>query len=347
MYFRLQDLSVVEPVRWLLSSGERGAPDWPVGGSGWTDLLDYVEANGLSSAFAHKLWQSGPPPPTTAQQRLESLEAKMSTERRLAVDHASEVAEVLERKGIPVYWLKGIAWGESLYGPEAIRPMRDLDLLVPATQLEGTSHELELLGYHPDPLAGPAGQHLPRFVHPSGTKIDVHHRIVPTTIYGFPVNDPKVPWSASNGVVRGDPDRADALFHLAHMVIHVFHHSFYNLRLMHLYDLRLAFAKWKIPPADVVEELSDLMPPRVALDIFGLCDELFDLGGMFRTHPSERFVRAFLRNGSVSLGYPLLRVPRLRSLPGITRYEAMRASFVLREAPGRFGRPVASLHPPA
>lgn len=347
MYFRLDDLRVVEPLSWLLSCGRRGAPTWPTDTTSWIVLVDYVEANGLGSVFARQLTKRGPQPPAELQRRLEQLDRDMSATARVSLEQARLVGDMLRVAQVPFYWLKGVAWGDSLYRNLGTRPMRDLDFLVPERFLQPACEVLEALGYRTDALAGLAGHHLPRFTHSSGTKIDVHHRIVPQRIYGFPVQDPRVPWSPSNGIVGEDSNSLNTLFHLAHMVVHVFHHSFYNLRLMHLFDIRLALGTWGTPASDVVEVASRSIPRRVALDVLGLCDELFDLGGDFRHYAGRRSSGGLIRNGSMPLGYPVTRVPRLAVLPAIMKAEFERGFFVLRRAPGRFGRPPAKLHPPS
>lgn len=346
MYFRLEDPAVAASLSWLLSRGHRGRPDWPSDIAGWHRFVDYAEANGVGSVVACQLQELGPPPPDEVQERLDTLDRALAQSAERASEHAASVAGTLSEAGIPHYWLKGAAWGEALYRDIGTRPMRDIDLIVPSGWLEVASRSLHALGYRADPLATEAGQHLPRFSHPSGVKIDLHHRIVPTKIYGFRVNDPVVPWGSSAGLVLEHPTPADGWFHLQHMIIHVFHHSFYNLRLMHLFDIKLALEAWNLSPGRAVRTLAGCIPQAVARDILGLCDALFDIGGAFRHFVSERTFSGFVRDGSMPLLYPLMRTPRLTSLPNIAAAEVVRALFVLRSAPGRFGRRAAELHPP-
>jgi hypothetical protein len=346
MYFRLDDLRTAHAVFWLLSDGQRGAPTWPRSPAGWSTLIDYAEANGLGSVVARRLVSDGPPLPHEAHRRLERLGREMAAAANVAYEQAETVHSTLEEEEVPFFWLKGVAWGRSLYAALGTRPVRDLDLVVPDEALDRACRVLAGLGYRMDPLAGPALQHLPRFAHLTGTKIDLHHRIVPPCIYGFAVQDPPIPWGSGHGVMGDDPDQGDARFHLAHMIIHVFHHSFYNLRLMHLFDIRLALAAWAIPTAQVVDDVAELIGRPVTLDLLALCDELFDIGGQVRDQVRRRTVEGLLHRGSMPLGYPLSRIPGPGPLPRIARAEFSRCWFVLRAAPGRVGRPRAALHPP-
>lgn len=180
---------------------------------------------------------------------------------------------------------------------------------------------------------------------PSGTKVDLHHRIVPTSIYGFQVSDPDVPWSSSNGVMSGTAKDIDVRFHVAHMIIHIFHHLFYNLRLMHLFDLKLALAAWQLQAAEVIEMASGFMPRRIVVDILSLVDALFAGAPGLPHDLDSNTVNGFVRNGSIPLLYPLRRVDHPSELTAVVAAEISRGWFVLRFMPGRFGRPTAPLHP--
>lgn len=346
MYFRLNDPATVEPLLWLLSEGKRGSSLWPRSTDGWSHLVDFAEANGLGSVAARLIPPAVPAMPFEIADRLVRLDAGIAARALVGAEQARLVGDALHAADVEHYWLKGVAWGESLYSRWGTRPMRDLDFVVAGHNLDRASEVLRSLGFESDPLGAPAGQHLPQFRHASGVKIDVHHRVVPPSIYGFAVSDPPVPWGRSEGLVAGGAEPADALFHLQHMIIHVFHHSFYNLRLMHLFDIKLALEAWNLSPEVILDEISQSMPRRIAADILAMCDTLFDIGGQYTRLIRRRTVSGFLRNGSMPILYPLGRARRSRSLGGILRAEAIRAWFVIRRAPGRFGRATAELHPP-
>jgi hypothetical protein len=98
---------------------------------------------------------------------------------------------------IPVVVLKGAAIAERTYGNIALRPMRDLDLLVRRKDLEATNHLLHELNYVHDESYRPAEwyrdqhHHLAPYRRPDGhAAVEVHHHIVPPTVpVRIPVED--------------------------------------------------------------------------------------------------------------------------------------------------------------
>jgi hypothetical protein len=346
VYHRIDDPEATDPLWWLLSDGDRGREVWP-DVAGWQVLVDYAEANGLGSVLARKVTSSSIDIPESIRRRLVQLDEKLGWQTDRAVSQARSVDAALRSRGIMFYWLKGAAWGSSLYEGVGVRPMRDLDFIVRRDDLEQATSVLAGLGYATDPGASAASQHLPRMVHDSSkTKIDLHHRVVPSSIYGFPVSELTIPWEDSHGLVDGDPGLADARFHLAHMIVHAFHHSFYNLRAMHLYDIKLALSAWDVPVQMVIDAASTVMPHRIVLDILSLTAAL--AGGIsdLDDNVNRWTVTGLIRNGSLPLGYPLTRIEHVKDAPRVIEHEARRAWFVLRRCPDRFGRPPAALHPP-
>ena len=96
----------------------------------------------------------------------------------------TECVHVLERAGIAPIALKGAWLAAHAYPAPALRPMRDIDLLVPQDQvLEGYA-ALQAAGYAElGPAEMPLEQavrldkHLPPLVAPRGTVIELHHRL--------------------------------------------------------------------------------------------------------------------------------------------------------------------------
>lgn len=106
--------------------------------------------------------------------------------RSLQLDHEAGVAsEHLRAAGVPSILLKGAAIATWLYGNGEVRPYRDVDLLVPPSQLHmavevlaalGYEHELE--GAHPAEL-GPKEVEL---VGPRNVHIDLHHGLIGVSV---------------------------------------------------------------------------------------------------------------------------------------------------------------------
>jgi hypothetical protein len=89
----------------------------------------------------------------------------------------------LREKGIPVIVLKGGDLALGIYENTALRPMTDLDLLVPTPRFADAEATLRLLGYAPrQPFYIEAVQqvspHAPAFVKPGVVPIEVHWDLV-------------------------------------------------------------------------------------------------------------------------------------------------------------------------
>ena len=59
-----------------------------------------------------------------------------------------QVSAALGDAQIPSLWLKGIALGHTVYPQPVLRPMGDLDVLVPYERRESALRVMEGLGYH-------------------------------------------------------------------------------------------------------------------------------------------------------------------------------------------------------
>jgi len=97
----------------------------------------------------------------------------------------------LDRAGIPCVLLKGPSIARWLYEDE-IRYSNDIDLLVPPARFRDAQFALAELGYDV-PLADAAlcevGPYCTFLLHPNGTRLDLHHRLV-----GTPTEPPERCW---------------------------------------------------------------------------------------------------------------------------------------------------------
>ena len=146
--------------------------------------------------------------------------ASIQADRRAAV--TLEAVAALADAGIAVMLLKGIAYAGTLYPDPALRPMSDVDLLVPADRYGDAIGVLGRLGYWhagtPDQLSGPNhGFTLKR----KDGAIDVHRHI---THAGRTSIDLEALWSEARpasirGALRAAPSH-EYLIHVAHMARH-------------------------------------------------------------------------------------------------------------------------------
>ena len=110
--------------------------------------------------------------------RLAALQA-MLTRHELC-----ECVALLETAGTAPVALKGAWLSAHAYPAPALRPMRDIDLLVPQDQVLDAYAALKAAGYHD---CGPAemsleqavrlDKHLPPLIAPRGTVVELHHRL--------------------------------------------------------------------------------------------------------------------------------------------------------------------------
>lgn len=216
--------------------------------------IDYARSNGVLALFADRV---------TALDMLDRLEAgqRGTLERFVAEADAGapstraarlEVLETLDADGVPAVMLKGGALSETLYDRPGLRPTRDLDVLVPVDLIDRARAALERIEFTALPGSEEPGHHLPRLVRPrcragGVTAVDLHYRLVPKSIYGFKLGELQGLWRrvvwlelAPGRAVR-TLSRRD---HVLHLHVHMFHHVFYNFRLIHLLDIVLAARRW-------------------------------------------------------------------------------------------------------
>ncbi len=139
-----------------------------------------------------------------------------------------ECARLLEAAGAAPIALKGAWLGAHAYPAPALRPMRDIDLLVPQDQVLAAYSALKAAGYRD---YGPAemsleqavrlDKHLPPLIAPHGTVVELHHRLSEPDgrlDHASPVQ--QVPGTArtvrdENGIAYLAPEET-----LAHLIVH-------------------------------------------------------------------------------------------------------------------------------
>jgi hypothetical protein len=357
MFYRARFPSTVDlalaPLRVEADRGDgAGRNDRGIGtaGDGWTapsdDALDacfeFAVANGFLGLLTAALKRSGAISrlPVTYQDRLEGTLARgRSLDAALLADTSDALRALRDRK-IHCLVLKGGAWSRDLYELPGLRPRRDLDLLVRPADLERSRSTLEGVGFVSNSSGPVPRHHLPRLerrrTDGSLVAIDIHHRLVPARIYGVDIQPIEGLWERSVEVDVGDGQANRTLSHLdhaVHMHLHLFHHLFYNFRLMHLIDIALAARRWAdLDWVRVHEALDACGLPRLALDVPNWIGAT--LGDAIATRvgpPSDSALRTWLfRHGSLpdltGLRYASGARQRLRMLA----HEARRAVFRLR-----------------
>ncbi len=115
--------------------------------------------------------------------RLEGLERHYQATRRRNEARLRELVELLEAfraDGIPTLVLKGAALLASAYADLGLRPMSDVDLLVPIERVAAASRTLEALGWASEsPVTAPMTRmvHALPFTQPTRIPVDLHWHV--------------------------------------------------------------------------------------------------------------------------------------------------------------------------
>ncbi|MEB3416496.1 nucleotidyltransferase family protein [Alteriqipengyuania sp. WL0013] len=157
-----------------------------------------------------------------AAHRRAALSAMALQRARLAL------RDVLGERGIEPLFLKGSALALHAYAEPALRPMRDLDVLVPPDKAQAAWYALLAAGYEPaEPVRhdfatlAAAHHHLPLLVGPDGVEVELHMRLWSRA------DDPLMPREPED--VFGKMVGVDGLafpspeHQFAHLVVHAVH----------------------------------------------------------------------------------------------------------------------------
>jgi len=171
------------------------------------------------------------------------------------------VAKALHARGVEVLALKGIHLASVVYRDLAVRPMRDLDLLVRAEDLQRAGEALESIGYAPSRSYTTTGgvtpyavnHHLPQFTKSGATLVEIHWHIIP------PSFDQRIDiremWERSQTIrIAGENVRVfapeDLLLHLA---VHATYSHACDLSAQAWCDIAETIRRHEISWPDVVE----------------------------------------------------------------------------------------------
>jgi hypothetical protein len=124
----------------------------------WPEVLDLAEAHRLGSLLYDAVQQASLAIPGPILRQLHQSYYQVAASNTLRFGELRPILSSFSAAGIPVLLLKGVALAVTVYGNPALRPMGDLDLLVPRHLVREVPRLLEPLGYRLDP--GPPGHSL-------------------------------------------------------------------------------------------------------------------------------------------------------------------------------------------
>ncbi len=166
-----------------------GAPNaLPHSDTDWQTVVHRAEPLGLAPAlraYCARLAAMGATAvPGVVTTRLDETFYAAGAQNAVRLDDLRELLAALAAAGIGTIVLKGAAFTEALYGNLALRPMKDLDLLVRPSDLDSAERVVRGLGYAPDEWFRPAAWYRASLHHlvpyrRGETVVEIHHRLLP------------------------------------------------------------------------------------------------------------------------------------------------------------------------
>jgi hypothetical protein len=149
--------------------------------STWDNLPSHAEAHGLTPLLYTHLQAADAPVPTSIKKQLQARTMQHSHANRVRIRALAEILDAFQTAGIEVLVLKGAALAHWVYSEPALRPMRDIDLLVRRSQARQAQALLAGLGFEA-PLPGDAlpAKHLlaaKRWVEGMQITVELHHNL--------------------------------------------------------------------------------------------------------------------------------------------------------------------------
>lgn len=131
----------------------------------WATLAAYADAHGLAPLAHLCLQPRHHAAPEATMQQLEALALRHRMWHRERTIALAEILQILERASIDAIVLKGAALAWSIYASPALRPMGDMDLMVPGAAAREAQLSLRRLGFNAEDMTprrfGRHAHHLP------------------------------------------------------------------------------------------------------------------------------------------------------------------------------------------
>jgi hypothetical protein len=199
----------------------------------WTALVNEAETAGLLPTL-HEAWRLTPnaPIPDDTVQQMRRAYLQTALNNTLILSELTRVLRRFNQQGIPIILLKGAALLHTAYKNPALRPMFDLDLLIPFSHLAAAEAQLAQLEFAP-------GQP-PHFVDESGLcwnerlfhkeeltlfVLELHWRLLDIPYYAAEFELDYL-WRRSRPItVNGQPART---LGLEDQLLHLCSHNYYH-----------------------------------------------------------------------------------------------------------------------
>jgi len=149
----------------------------------WAGLPAGAEAHGMAPLLYTHLKSAGVELPLAVRRQLQGLYARHRDANRVRTRVLRDIVTACQDVGISVLVLKGAALSHLVYPQPGLRPMSDLDILVPESELGRTQVVLAGLGFNVPAPSGPmpAHRHLPAATLRAeglGIAVEVHYKLL-------------------------------------------------------------------------------------------------------------------------------------------------------------------------
>jgi hypothetical protein len=207
------------------------------------EVLKYSAQNGVAALLYKRLREADDGSmPDKLLQRLKNEYLKTLVQNTNLLNKAVKINSLLEKNGVPVVFLKGIIVAPFCYKDTALRPMSDIDLLIPEQDVQKAYDLLLSEGaVKADPVEKdhPSNHHLPMIVFKSAP-VEVHRFLTSKdSDYFIPPDDifkNRILWSDGKFALPG-PSYVDIFIY---MIVHVYYTFLRGgMRLSWMYDFLL------------------------------------------------------------------------------------------------------------
>ena len=226
-------------------SGEGKPGSGPEGGA-WGSITTLARAHGVAPLLHERLQTSGvlATLPDSAQAILVAARRTAAFENLRHYAEFRRISDAFNRRGIPLMALKGLHLAEQVYGDISLRPMSDMDILVPESRVAEAVAAMQTLDYGPDgDLSGSIRKMLESkcnlgFAHRRhDVYVEVHWKLSePGSPYAAPMNEI---WQSARPAQLGAGDTRvmSPEFLLLYVCAHLACNHVFSLNLRALYDV--------------------------------------------------------------------------------------------------------------
>jgi len=270
----------------------------------WAELIELALDNGVGGMLLWSSRQSGWTLPDQSEWKRLLYSVRHNGLRSMLLEKVRwQVASAFDHAKIPAIWLKGIALAYTHYPQPYLRPMADLDVLVPMGQLALARDVLRGLNFQPAEIDffelvkfTDQARHHECFLDRSGkVKLDLHFRLlVPSILNHLDEKEMNWFWTQTEELTLDGPSfrilkpDANLLYLCAHVILQ---NQGEPLDLLHLLDLHILLTQSPLH-WDLIEHQASVLHWTDAVgQAVGL------LPALFGTQLPDKMPMAFLQAG--------------------------------------------------